>query len=308
MKRMQKQLGLILGVVMAVSLIGCGKSEPDPNSGLYEAQSAEMMGMSMDVSDMFENGVSLELKDGGKAVIDLDGETGKMKWTLEGDSFHAEGGGVELDGTLADGVLTLENMMDMGLNMTLVCKELANAAGDSGYSAPESVLERLKDVENGIAVYETGEDPYFADDWDDETYPDDWDWDDEAGGETASDAAVSEFAQARGLDASWFGEGVADAETLAGFYIWWADELSMNEKEEMYDRYMEVLEERIGCRPQDAMDDNDDLDRAEFRYETPDGDGSLLILLTKRDDGSWKPASISPGGIVNTTVDALRGE
>lgn len=309
MNKMRKQLGIMLGIVMMLSaLIGCGSSEPDPNSGLYEGQSAEMMGISMDISDLFENGVTIELQDGGKAVLNMNGDTGKMEWTLEGDKFHAEGGGVELDGTLSDGVLYLEDMLGMGVNMQLVCEELANGStssdGEGGKkkSASGSVLDRLKDVQNGENVYpldggdeDDGLDYGSGEDmW---TEPEDV----SEGGE------VSEFAAARGLDASWYGEGIADAETLARFYVWWADELESSEKEEMYDRYIEVLEEHMGCKPMDANTDNDDLDRAEFRYETPEGDGSLLILMVRKD-GEWRPASISPGGTVSHTVDDVRGE
>lgn len=308
MNKMRKQFGIMLGMVMMLSaLIGCGSSEPDPNSGLYEAQSAEMFGMSMDITDLFENGVTIELQDGGKAILNMNGEDGKMEWTLEGDKFHAEGGGAELDGTLSDGVLYLEDMLGMGVNMQLVCEDLANGSGASDGENKEkkpasgSVLDRLKDVQNGETVYpldggdeDDGGDSFGDDIW---TEPEDV----SEGGE------VSEYAAARGLDASWFGEGIADAETLGGFYVWWADELTSGEKEEMYDRYLEVLEEHMGCKPMDANTDNDDLDRAEFRYETPEGDGSLLILMV-REDGKWRPASISPGGTALHAVDAIRGE
>ena len=42
-----------------------------------------------------------------------------MKWTLDGTTFHAEGGGAELDGTLSDGVMVLEDVLSSGVSITL---------------------------------------------------------------------------------------------------------------------------------------------------------------------------------------------
>ena len=329
MKKITKHFRWALPMVIAALLLaGCGKSEPDPNSGMYEATSAEAFGMSMDPSELFADGISMELKDGGKAKFYLEGEDYSMKWELDGNSFHAKGSGAELDGTLEDGVLFLEDIMGMGVDMTFECDEIINgeresASGEDGDeggkkdkkdkkdSAKGGVLQRLKDAKDGKDVYGA-----FADDGDDEYIDvDPWggvdtDWDlegDEGDGGDFAGGEVSEFAEARGLDSSWFGEGVADAKTLAEFYIWWGTELSSDEKKGMYDTYIDVLEEHMGCKPQDDMDDNDNLDRAEFKYETPEGDGKLLILMV-REDGKWRPASLSPGGTVNSTIDELRGE
>ena len=126
---MKKLLTVILALAMVLSMIGCGGSsaEPDPNAGLYEAVSAEMGGISLKVESVFPGGFSLELKDGGKATFHYDGKDYSMKWTLEGKNFHTEGGGAKLDGTLADGTMILENVLDSGVSITLV---------DKSHSAP----------------------------------------------------------------------------------------------------------------------------------------------------------------------------
>ena len=109
---MKKWIALALALVLVLCLAACGESaEPDPNAGLYEAESAQMYGLSIQISDVFEDGFSLELKNGGKAVFHYEGKDYNLKWTLDGDVFHAEGGGAELDGTLSDGVMLLQNVM-----------------------------------------------------------------------------------------------------------------------------------------------------------------------------------------------------
>ena len=123
---MKKWIALALALVLVLCLAACGESaEPDPNAGLYEAESAQMYGLSIQISDVFEDGFSLELKNGGKAVFHYEGKDYNLKWTLDGDVFHAEGGGAALDGTLSEGVMLLENVLDSGMEITLVCRELA---------------------------------------------------------------------------------------------------------------------------------------------------------------------------------------
>ena len=150
MKSVQRYLILPMAAVLLVgTLTGCGKAEPDPNSGLYEAVSAKVMGMDMDVSEIYENGVSFDLQDGGKCVADLDGDTYKIKWSTDGNRVHIEGRGVELDGTIGGGDMIIENMMDMGIDMTFHCNKLLH---DESASAG-GVLKRLKDARDGKNVY-----------------------------------------------------------------------------------------------------------------------------------------------------------
>ncbi len=121
---MKKIISVLLAMVMVLALISCGGSdEPDPNAGVYDAVSAEMGGLSISVKSVFKDGFSLELKNGGKATFHYDGKDYGMKWTLDGETFHAEGGGAELDGTLADGTMVLENVLDSGISITLVDAE-----------------------------------------------------------------------------------------------------------------------------------------------------------------------------------------
>lgn len=125
---MKKGFALLLMLAMLLAFAGCGESgEPDPNAGLYEAQSAQMYGLTIQIADVFEDGFSLELKNGGKAVFHYDGKDYNLKWTLDGDVFHAEGGGAALDGTLSNGIMQLQEVLGSEMEITLVCPELTKA-------------------------------------------------------------------------------------------------------------------------------------------------------------------------------------
>ena len=144
MNKMKRHLSLGLSVFLTAAAVftGCGKAEPNPNSGVYEATDASAYGMTMSVNDIYPGGITLELKDGGKAKMTLDGDDYGMKWTLEGDSFHAKGGGAELDGTLSDGTLLIDDLMGSGVSLTFYCDAVANGPKERDRSG--SVLDHLK--------------------------------------------------------------------------------------------------------------------------------------------------------------------
>ena len=132
-------LAVILAIVLIAALAGKGGKTPanaDPNLGVYNAATAEMWGMEMDVSDIWEKGFSIELKDKGKCTIEVDGAKSNGKWTLENGIFRVNGGGVDCDGTLANGVMTLENVLDMGVTLTFE-KEGGYTASNGGAGAAD---------------------------------------------------------------------------------------------------------------------------------------------------------------------------
>ncbi len=127
-----RALCLITAFVMTV-LCACGgeAAEDDPNIGVYKAKKAELGGFEIDVTDVFDEGFTIELKNKGKGRVEMDGDGGNIKWTLDGNTFHAEGGGAEFDGTLGDGVMVLEDLEGSGVTLTLECDEITASAKKS---------------------------------------------------------------------------------------------------------------------------------------------------------------------------------
>ena len=71
---MKKVLTLVLALALTLGLTACGGGgSSDPNAGVYQATAIEMWGVELAVDEVYTNGASLELKDGGKATINLDG-------------------------------------------------------------------------------------------------------------------------------------------------------------------------------------------------------------------------------------------
>ena len=107
---MKKILSLMLAALLLLSFAGCssGDDENDPNLGVYTAKTAEYRGLTVEVNQFFEQGFSIELKSGGKCKLTADGESASGKWTLEGTKVHVNGGGIDCDGTLENGVIRLD--------------------------------------------------------------------------------------------------------------------------------------------------------------------------------------------------------
>lgn len=114
---MKRLACLILALAMLLVLAACG-GEPDPNAGVYEAQSAEMSGISLDIDSVYKGGLSFELKDGGRAVMTMGGQDYNLRWKLDGEAITIIASDTELTGTLADGTMILD--MGSGITVTLI--------------------------------------------------------------------------------------------------------------------------------------------------------------------------------------------
>ena len=158
---MKKLFSLLLALCLLLSLAACGESGPaDPNCGTYVGVYGEAYGIQVDIHDMYEKGFTIELKNGGKGQIQVDGTKAGLKWTLTGDAIHIEGTGISgrdlvLDGTVSGGVMTLENVMDSGVAIRLECAELMQADAPA---APESesaaAPEQAAPQDPNVGVYE----------------------------------------------------------------------------------------------------------------------------------------------------------
>ncbi|MBR0163967.1 MAG: hypothetical protein IJQ12_04755 [Lachnospiraceae bacterium] len=165
MKRLRTFFVTMIFAIAAFTLSACGGSaEPDENSGVYEAVSAKAFGLEMAIDELYEGGMSIELKDGGKAVFTLEGKDYKMKWSHDGKDFQAKGGGAELEGTVEDGALLLTNLMGSGVDIRLECKSLmrksSGKGGDSGGDQTDAVEDAGQPIHGryeAIAVNPSGE-------------------------------------------------------------------------------------------------------------------------------------------------------
>ena len=114
-------LALLLIVFFAAR--GGSSRSSDPNVGLYRATLVEMYGLQLDPDDIYEEGFLIELKPDGVCEITSDSDKGKGNWSLEDGVLTVDDGHTTITGTLSDGVMKLENMLDMGLDITLEKQE-----------------------------------------------------------------------------------------------------------------------------------------------------------------------------------------
>ena len=118
---MKKALCVILAAVMLLSLCACGGGdENSEHFGDYEIVEASKDDISVRVDDIFEDGFTITLKARGKCEMNIDGQRGTGKWTLDGKKISISGSGVELKGTLKKGIMTLKDVEDSGVDIVLV--------------------------------------------------------------------------------------------------------------------------------------------------------------------------------------------
>ncbi len=95
---------------------------PDPNLGTYDAVYAEIHGKPYMVSDIYPDGLSVQLMKNGEGVFNYGGKSYRINWTLDGDAFHAaiKINGMKVDGTLSYGILHVEDLGGKGIALTLI--------------------------------------------------------------------------------------------------------------------------------------------------------------------------------------------
>ena len=143
---MKKLLAVFLCLLMVCQLMACsgGKKEeavPNPNLGLYTLTEAAMNDISIPVDSVYEGGFTVLLRENGKAELTVDNQSANGTWTLDGTKFSVKGGGLDLSGTLDNGVMTIDNAMDSGITLTLYLEGFAPLAAPSVAAAPEEPAE-----------------------------------------------------------------------------------------------------------------------------------------------------------------------
>ncbi len=109
-RRFLKKIVLLLVLALLGTLCACG-GEPaadEPGAGLYICTGAEAEGRSLEPEELSEGELSLELRPGGSGRLSLEGQEGRLSWTLEGEKLTLTAGERRLTGTLSGGRLRLE--------------------------------------------------------------------------------------------------------------------------------------------------------------------------------------------------------
>ncbi|MBR0172430.1 MAG: hypothetical protein IJQ21_06530 [Lachnospiraceae bacterium] len=151
MKTKKACIWILMTALMVSLLAGCGgKAEPDENSGLYKAVSVKAFGIEMSADEVYDDDITIELQDGGKAVFAYEGDEYKMKWSRDGKQFEAKGGGAELAGTIGDGVLLLEDILGTGMEIRLECKSLVRQSSRSDKDRSKKKADDNADAEDTI--------------------------------------------------------------------------------------------------------------------------------------------------------------
>ncbi len=129
---MKKILVLLLIALLILPLVSCGggkeaspaaSNEPapqtaaDPNLGKWLAHSVNMFEIDSNAADIWEKGFTIELLDGGKAALNVDGQKLEGTWKMEGDALSVSTANVTMPGSFEGNLMHLENVLDAGMNM-----------------------------------------------------------------------------------------------------------------------------------------------------------------------------------------------
>ena len=150
---MKRIFALFLAVVMLLSLAACG-GEPDPNAGKYLGVRGEMNGVILTMEELYPGESYLELKDGGKGKLVLEGDAFNITWKLDGENFTMDIEGDACDGTLKDGVVIFD-FMNMGMLLTFALE---------GVDVPEPAVPQSDTLEMGFyPLYAVDQDGEYTD-------------------------------------------------------------------------------------------------------------------------------------------------
>ncbi len=130
---------IILIIVLIVNAVSGGDSN-DPNIGVWKADEITMMGMTMSPTDIYPSGISLEIKSGNRCTLSLDGDNFNADYEIVGSTFTLIDGSDEFPGTIEGNVITITNLLNMGLDIRFVKDGMAQSSGDSSAEGGLAVI------------------------------------------------------------------------------------------------------------------------------------------------------------------------
>ncbi len=131
---------IVLCIVLVVNLVSGGDSD-DPNIGIWKADEITMMGMTMSPEDIYPDGISLEIKSGGNCTLTMDGDDFNADYEIEGTAFTIKQGGDEFLGTIEGNVITITNLLDMGLDIVFVKDGMTSSENSQGENGAGAVID-----------------------------------------------------------------------------------------------------------------------------------------------------------------------
>ena len=111
-------IGVAALVFLLIGFFGSDDSD-DPTYGVYVASYGTYAGSRVEIEDMWANGFSIELLSKNKCRVIVDGDTETCRYELESDGeieIDIQGDD-DLEGWLVDNRITLENVMDSGMDI-----------------------------------------------------------------------------------------------------------------------------------------------------------------------------------------------
>lgn len=136
MKRFKKITAVLLTAALLLGLAACGGPTYDEELlGVYTCYAVEMMGYEMSADEVLSEESTVELKQGGKGNMSVEGESDSMKYTLDGENITIEIEGETAVGTLKDGILDIE-IMELHMFFVQEGREIpVNTPAEVGYYA-----------------------------------------------------------------------------------------------------------------------------------------------------------------------------
>ena len=112
-------IGVAALVFLLISFFGSDSDADDPTYGVYVASYGTSAGSRIEIEDMWPNGFTIELLSKNKCRVAVNGETETCRYKLEnnGEIEIDLRGDEDLEGRLVDNRLTLEDVMDSGVDL-----------------------------------------------------------------------------------------------------------------------------------------------------------------------------------------------
>lgn len=126
-------IGVAALVFLLIGFFGGDDDADDPTYGVYVASYGTYAGSRVEIEDMWADGFSIELLSKNKCRVMVDGETETCRYELESDGEIEIDlqGDEDLEGWLVDNRLTLENVMDSGVDLVFYKEGTAAPAIDT---------------------------------------------------------------------------------------------------------------------------------------------------------------------------------